>query len=74
MRLRHADGTLVHLGYCANVHPVEDVAGVIEQLATYAEPVRQQLGADRLGLGLWLARDVAAGLARDPACYRAVGR
>ena len=66
MRLRHADGTAVHLGYCANVHPVEDVAGVLEQLALYAEPVRLSLGADRLGIGLWLARDVAAGLAADP--------
>ncbi|WP_194910696.1 metabolite traffic protein EboE [Catenulispora rubra] len=66
MRLRHADGTAVHLGYCANVHPVDDVAGVLEQLAVYAEPVRLSLGADRLGIGLWLARDVAAGLAADP--------
>ncbi|MEZ0113158.1 sugar phosphate isomerase/epimerase [Catenulispora sp. EB89] len=66
MRLRHADGTAVHLGYCANVHPVEDVAGVLEQLAVYAEPVRLALGADRLGIGLWLAREVAAGLAADP--------
>lgn len=66
MRLRHADGTVVHLGYCANVHPVEDLVGVLYQLAIYAEPVRKQLGADRLGLGLWLARDVAAALAADP--------
>lgn len=66
MRLRHADGTIVHLGYCANVHPVEDVAGVLGQLAIYAEPVRELLGADRLGLGLWLARDVAAELAAEP--------
>lgn len=66
MRFRHADGTIVHLGYCANVHPVEDVAGVVEQLAVYAEPVRVALEADRLGIGLWLAREVAAGLARDP--------
>ena len=66
MRFRHADGTVVHLGYCANVHPVEDVEGVLEQLAVYAEPVRLSLGVDRLGIGLWLARDVAAGLAGDP--------
>lgn len=66
MRLHHADGTVVHLGYCANVHPVEDVAGVLDQLARHAEPVRLELGAERLGLGLWLARDVAAGLAADP--------
>ncbi|WP_194926565.1 metabolite traffic protein EboE [Catenulispora pinisilvae] len=67
MRFRHADGTVVHLGYCANVHPVEDIEGVLAQLAVYAEPVRRLLAADRLGLGLWLARDVAAGLAADPA-------
>ncbi|MEY9934791.1 sugar phosphate isomerase/epimerase [Catenulispora sp. GP43] len=71
MRLRHADGTVVHLGYCANVHPVENLAAVLEQLAVYAEPVRLLLGADRLGLGLWLARDVAAALAADA---RAVGQ
>ena len=28
MRLRHRDGTLVHLAYCSNVHPAEDPAGV----------------------------------------------
>jgi sugar phosphate isomerase/epimerase len=66
VHLRHADNTVVHLGYCANVHPVEDIAGVLKQLAVYAEPVRTLLGADRLGLGLWLTRDVAAGLAADP--------
>ncbi|MEH0984421.1 metabolite traffic protein EboE [Micromonospora sp. CPCC 205556] len=67
MRLRHADGSTVHLGYCTNVHPAEDVAGILAQLDTYAVPVRQALGADRLGLGLWLAAPAAAELATDPA-------
>ncbi|MET0235246.1 MAG: metabolite traffic protein EboE [Kibdelosporangium sp.] len=51
------------LCYCTNVHPAEDLAGVIAQLDRYAVPVREKLGVDRLGIGLWLAADVAAGLA-----------
>ena len=65
MRLHHDDGTTVHLGYCTNVHPAEDLPGIIGQLDRYAGPVRERLGADRLGLGLWLAHDVARELAAD---------
>lgn len=67
MRFRHGDGTVVHLAYCTNVHAAEDLDGVLGQLAAYAGPVRRRLGADRLGVGLWLAAPVAAGLAADPA-------
>ncbi|WP_103348721.1 metabolite traffic protein EboE [Amycolatopsis sp. CA-128772] len=67
MRFRHPDGTVVHLAYCTNVHQAEDLDGVLAQLARFGEPVRQRLGADRLGLGLWLARPVAAELVADPA-------
>ena len=70
MRLRHGDGTTVHLGYCTNVHPAEDLAGILAQLDTYAVPVRRALDADLLGLGLWLAAPVAAELAADPARRR----
>jgi sugar phosphate isomerase/epimerase len=70
MRLRHAGGRTVHLGYCTNVHPAEDLAGIVAQLDTYAVPVRETLGADPLGLGLWLAAPVAAQLAADPAARR----
>lgn len=62
MRFRHPDGTAVHLGYCSNVHQAEDLEGVIAQLAGYAEPVREHLGVDRLGIGLWLARGVVTQL------------
>ncbi|MEU1345176.1 metabolite traffic protein EboE [Streptomyces sp. NPDC005827] len=65
MRFRHQDGTVVHLGYCSNVHQAEDLEGVVAQLAQYAEPVRERLGVDRLGLGLWLARDVVSALVAD---------
>lgn len=67
MRLRHPDGQTIHLGYCTNVHPGEDLPGVMEQLDTYAVPVREFAGSDRLGLGLWLAAPAAAQLAADPA-------
>lgn len=67
MRFRHRDGSLVHLAYCTNVHQAEDLDGVLAQLARFGEPVREKLGVDRLGLGLWLARPVASELLADPA-------
>ncbi|MFF5178109.1 metabolite traffic protein EboE [Micromonospora sp. NPDC000316] len=70
MRLRHTGGETIHLGYCTNVHPAEDLAGILGQLDTYAVPVRVALGSDLLGLGLWLAAPVAAELAADPALRR----
>jgi len=65
MRLRHRGGQTVHLSYCTNVHEAENLDGILEQLDTYAVPIRERLGADVLGLGLWLAAPVAAGLASD---------
>ncbi|QQQ80538.1 metabolite traffic protein EboE [Saccharothrix sp. 6-C] len=56
--------------YCTNVHPAEDLAGVVAQLDRYAVPVREALGADTLALGLWLAEPVARGLAEDGAARR----
>lgn len=55
------------LSYCTNVHPAEDLAGVLGQLDRYAEPVRRLIGADVLGLGLWLPAPLAEGLADDAA-------
>ncbi|MEU0162931.1 metabolite traffic protein EboE [Streptomyces sp. NPDC006261] len=65
MRLRHPDGSVVHLAYCTNVHPAETLEGVIAQLGTYAEPVRRRLGVARLGIGLWLAEEAARTLDTD---------
>ena len=67
MRLRHPDGTVVHLAYCTNVHPAEDLDGV----ARPAAPLRRAacgptLGVDRLGLGLWLPATAATELAARP--------
>ncbi|WP_020666598.1 metabolite traffic protein EboE [Amycolatopsis nigrescens] len=58
------------LSYCTNVHPAEDLDGILHQLDAYALPVRERFGEDRLGLGLWLAAEVAAGLAGDPVARR----
>ncbi|GHG01409.1 MULTISPECIES: metabolite traffic protein EboE [Amycolatopsis] len=74
MRFRHRDGTCVHLAYCTNVHQAEDLDGVLAQLARFGEPVRERLGVDRLGLGLWLARPVASELAGDPAAVARLRR
>ncbi|MFY1637060.1 metabolite traffic protein EboE [Solwaraspora sp. WMMB335] len=70
MRLHHRRYGTVHLSYCTNVHPAEDLGGVLDQLDTYAVGVRQRLGADLLGLGLWLAAPAAAALAADAPARR----
>ncbi|MFZ8755940.1 metabolite traffic protein EboE [Microbacterium sp. HMH0099] len=60
----------MELSYCTNVHPAEDVAGIVRQLDEHAGPVRIAAGLDRLGVGLWLPADAAAVLADDPAARR----
>jgi sugar phosphate isomerase/epimerase len=54
------------LSYCTNVHPAEDLPGVLAQLDRYAEPVRRLVGVDVLGLGLWLPAGLAHELAFSP--------
>lgn len=53
------------LSYCTNVHPAEDLAGLLEQLDMYAGAIRERLGVPVLGVGLWLPAPVATELARD---------
>ncbi|MEU3220999.1 metabolite traffic protein EboE [Streptomyces sp. NPDC006971] len=72
MRFRHPDGSTVHLAYCTNVHPAETLDGVRAQLRDHCEPVRRRLGRDRLGIGLWLARDAARALTDDPSELRSL--
>ena len=72
MRFRHPDGTTVHLAYCSNVHPAEDVDGVIAQLDRHLRPIRERLDRDRIGIGLWLAAPAARELDRDPARLEAL--
>ncbi|MFI7135609.1 metabolite traffic protein EboE [Nonomuraea sp. NPDC050153] len=66
MRLRHPDGSTVHLAYCTNVHPAEDLPGIHGQLSGIAARVRNLLGTERLGLGLWLSQHAAADLLAGP--------
>lgn len=63
-----------HLSYCTNVHPAEDLDGIVRQFDTYAVAIRRHLDADVLGLGLWLAAPVAAELAADPDKIRRLRR
>ncbi|MDN3249587.1 metabolite traffic protein EboE [Streptomyces mutabilis] len=70
MRFRHPDGSVVHLAYCTNVHPAEDLDGVLAQLGAHCAPVRRRLGVDRLGVGLWLAAGAARTLDTDPRALR----
>jgi hypothetical protein len=58
-RFRHRDGSLLHVAYCSNVHPAEDLHGVIAQLRRFAAPLRERLESERLGVGLWLAAPLA---------------
>ncbi|KAA9107616.1 metabolite traffic protein EboE [Microbacterium rhizomatis] len=57
----------MELSYCTNVHPAEDLDGIIEQLDVHAGPVRIAAGRDVLGVGLWIPAQTAAVLAADPA-------
>jgi sugar phosphate isomerase/epimerase len=60
MRLRHPDGSLLHVSYCSNVHPADDLDGVAAQLGRYAARVRERLAAPLLGVGLWVAAPALA--------------
>ena len=55
----------MELSYCTNVHPAEDLDGVLDQLTRYAGPARRAAGLDRLGVGLWLPAPLAHRLAED---------
>lgn len=65
----------MHLSYCTNVHPAEDLDGVLDQLVRSAGPVREAAGLDVLGVGLWLPASLAhrlAGSAEDRERLRTV--
>jgi hypothetical protein len=72
MKVVAADGRTTHLGYCFNVLPGETAAALIEQVRRYCGPVRRRLGADRLGVGLWIAQPAAAELVVDRGARQAL--
>lgn len=53
------------LGYCTNVHPGSDLVTTREQLEQHATRVRQRLGWEEMGVGLWLSRRTADELMAD---------
>lgn len=56
-------GTL--LGYCTNVHAGLDSDSILTNLRKCALPVRQRLGQDRLGVGLWFSQMAAKELLEE---------
>ena len=74
MRFRHRDGSTVHLGYCATVHPAEDLEGVIAGLDDCASLVRSELDVPVLGIGLWFASPLADRLANSPSSLNKLRR
>ncbi len=62
MRLRHPNGRIVRLGYEITPRPARRVSEVVARLDTYAA-VRTMIGADSLGVSLWLPPALAAALA-----------
>ena len=71
VRLRHPDGSLLHLAYCSNVHPADDLDGVAAQLERYAARVRERLDVPVLGVGLWVAAPALADAAAADRLARA---
>lgn len=74
MRFRHRDGSTVHLGYCASVHPAADLDELVAGLGRCAGAVRAALDVPVLGVGLWFPHRLADRLANSPAALSKVRR
>jgi sugar phosphate isomerase/epimerase len=66
MRFRHRDGSTVHLGYAATVHPAAELDELVAGLDACAGAVRSALGVQVLGVGLWFPHRLADRLANSP--------
>ncbi|MBL8900365.1 MAG: metabolite traffic protein EboE [Planctomycetes bacterium] len=69
MRFLGSDGRLLHLAYCTNVHPGEDLDSILAGLRDVSAALRAELRpTGELGIGLYLpsaaAREVEASAAR----------
>lgn len=60
----------VHLTYCTNVHPGEDLSDIEKALRSHTVQVRRELGVDRFGVGLRLAARAAEQLEQPNALPR----
>ncbi len=69
MRFEHPEhpGRSVRLAYCLNLHPAEDLDGVLEGMRTITLPLRERLGVrgSLFGVGPWLPASVAMELTRE---------
>jgi sugar phosphate isomerase/epimerase len=74
MRFRHRDGSTVHLGYCATMHPAADLDALVAGLDGCASSVRSALDVPVLGVGLWFPHGLADRLANSPASLSKVRR
>ena len=74
MRFRHRDGSTVHLGYCATVHPAAELDELVAGLDACAGAVRAALGVSVLGVGLWFPHRLADRLANSPAALSKLRR
>jgi sugar phosphate isomerase/epimerase len=74
MRFRHRDGSTVHVGYSATVHPASELDEVIAGLDNCAALVREALDVPELGIGLWFASPLADRLANSPTALNKLRR
>jgi len=66
MRFHHPDhdGRELHLAYCLNLHPADDVAGTLRGIREITLPLRDQLAGGRsFGVGMYFPAPVAHALA-----------
>ncbi len=59
------------IGYCTNVHAGVDLSSIRANLDNYAVEVRDSVGFDRLGVGLWIPAQAANELSRDASAFAA---
>src|SRR5687768_11601410 len=62
MRVPLSAGRRALLGYCANVHPGESLDDLLAMPRRFAGPVRRELRAEELGIGLWISRAALDGV------------
>src|SRR6056297_749449 len=55
------------VGYCTNVHAGTDLPSIRDSLVRYALPVRDLVGGDSLGVGLWIPDQASRQLADEGA-------
>ena len=60
--MRNVLGPNTTLGYCTNVHAGTTLDQTLATLREHAVGVRERLGVDELGVGLWLADSALTGV------------